>query len=397
MKINYIIPNMTPGQPKSAGTMVVYEYIKGLAERGHDVTVVALEYFGHSPSDANFKGRVIVPPKKYLTKKRFERIPRAIIRRIAPSLPQRLEKRKSATQRETSFVRDRFESLRRAIPLVPDCDANIATSYQTALAVYFSGKGVPFYFMQSFEEYFAGDCVAPDFAFKDSSLSYILPLRKIANSTWLKQEVEKRHPQDRVMAVIPNGIHTDFFYPRNVKKDPANVKIISYGGREFVRKGFLDAAKAMQIVRKKYPAIEWDVFGDALLPPDNDLARYHPVGFVAQDKLAVIYSACDILLYTSWFDSFPMVPIEAMACGLGVVTTPLGAEDYARDGDNCLIVPPKSPEASAKAVIELIENKPLRDRLGKNGIETAKKFTWKRAVDEMEDIILRGADISTRS
>lgn len=388
MRINYVINDIGPIQSFSGGSLCIFEYINRLTEKGHDVTVVPLQYYGH-PKEFTFKGKIIATKKKFSIMEKSKWVTTAIIRRINPHLLQRYEERKSPAEVKASYIRYRFESLSNGIKLIPDCDVNIATSYQTALAVYLSGKGIPFYFMQHFEQYFANDSPAPDFSLKDASLTYILPLNKIANSTWLKLEVEKHYPQEKVVAVVTNAINTDIFYPRNVKKIPSKITVVSYGGRKFAWKGFPDAVKAMKIVREKYPDIEWLVYGDALVPPDNDIARYTAVGFVAGDELAKVYSAGDIMLCPSWYESFPLFPLEAMACGLAVITTPFGTEDYARDGKNCLIVSPKYPEEMARAVIRLIEDKTFSESLGKEGIKTAQRFTWERAVEKLEKILSR--------
>jgi glycosyltransferase involved in cell wall biosynthesis len=379
-----MLPYIGAHFPKSSGTMSIYRLINGLVDRGHGVTVVALEYDGEPKKDILFKGQVIHEKQKFSLLRTMRWGTSALMRRLSPGFLQRREERKLPPEVQAEFIRKRFERLGQAVNLIPECDANIASSYETALAVYLSGKGVPFYFMRNFEKYFAMNTPAPEFAEKDASISYTLPMVKLANSTWLKNEVEKHFPQEKVAAVIPNGIDTSVFYPRQDTKDPSKVRVISYSGRYFTWKGFADGAQAVKIVRRTYPDLEWKVFGDCSTPPDNDTAPYTPIGFVRHQKLAESYSACDIMLCPFWFESFPMYPLEGMACGLAVVTTPHGVEDYARDRENCLIVPPKSPEAMAEAVIELIEDQELRKKLGEEGIRTAQQFDWNETVDKLE-------------
>jgi glycosyltransferase involved in cell wall biosynthesis len=77
-----------------------------------------------------------------------------------------------------------------------------------------------------------------------------------------------------------------------------------------------------------------------------------------------------------------------MACGVPVVTTDCGGiRDYAVDGYNALIVPPGDPKAVADAVLKILKNDKLREKLIEHGIETAKQWTWDKVVDKFEQAI----------
>jgi glycosyltransferase involved in cell wall biosynthesis len=93
-----------------------------------------------------------------------------------------------------------------------------------------------------------------------------------------------------------------------------------------------------------------------------------------------------VLVSASWYESFPLPPLEAMACGLPVITTPYGTEDYAFDGVNAIVVPPQDPKVLAEAIIRLLDDKDLREKLSKEGLNTAKKFTWDKTTDKVEEL-----------
>jgi glycosyltransferase involved in cell wall biosynthesis len=70
-------------------------------------------------------------------------------------------------------------------------------------------------------------------------------------------------------------------------------------------------------------------------------------------------------------DGLPNVLVEAMACGLPVVTTPVsGIPELVRDGVNGLLVPPDDPDAVAAALHRLFADRALAERLGNAGRET---------------------------
>jgi glycosyltransferase involved in cell wall biosynthesis len=77
-----------------------------------------------------------------------------------------------------------------------------------------------------------------------------------------------------------------------------------------------------------------------------------------------------------------------MACGTALVTTDNGGcRDYAFDGETCLVVPPGQPQQIADGIMRLFEHEPLRLRLSMAGHEFVQRFTWQRAIDQLEAVI----------
>ena len=105
----------------------------------------------------------------------------------------------------------------------------------------------------------------------------------------------------------------------------------------------------------------------------------------SDDKLAELYSSSDLFVFPSHIEGYGLPPLEAMACGTPVVTTDCrGVRDYVVDGENAVIVPPKEPEAIAKSILKVFNDDDLRKKMVKNGLETAKMYTWERVVDVFE-------------
>jgi glycosyltransferase involved in cell wall biosynthesis len=73
------------------------------------------------------------------------------------------------------------------------------------------------------------------------------------------------------------------------------------------------------------------------------------------------------VLCPSWYESFPLLPIEAMACGTSVITTPYGTEDYAIDGHTAIVVRPRVVSDFVVALDGLVRLPELRQRLARNG------------------------------
>ena len=105
----------------------------------------------------------------------------------------------------------------------------------------------------------------------------------------------------------------------------------------------------------------------------------NPFKFIARSKLFV---------FPSLWEGFPYALIEAMACGVAVVTTDCGGNmDYVIDCYNALVVPPGNPEVIARAALRILRDNKLKEELIEGGMETAKHWTWDKMVDKFEEAI----------
>lgn len=89
-------------------------------------------------------------------------------------------------------------------------------------------------------------------------------------------------------------------------------------------------------------------------------------GWVGPASVASLIASADILVLPSFAENLPVSVIEGMAAGLAVVATPVGAvEDIITDGDTGLLVPPGDVPALTDALMRLVNDPQLRERLGK--------------------------------
>lgn len=361
MKINYTMF----GTGLTGGVRVLLEIANRLIERGHEVTITSLG------SENDHKWFPLKATTIYVKRSKCVSGIRYISRRYLNS------------EWLNSYPQAEIKKLAEFIP--DDIDINVATLCFTAYSVFISEKGIPFYHMQHYEPLFFDD----QFLKKLAEGTYYLPLNKIANSIWLRNVMKEKYGIEP--PIVNPGIDHNVFYPREVEKEDGKLRVVAFG-RQARWKGFPELLKAMEIVMKQRKDVELIVYG-VKKPNYPSNVRYTFIERPSDDELAKLYSSADVVVLASWYESFPLPPIEAMACGAPVVTTRYGTEDYAFHEKNALVVPPKDPKALADAILRLLGDEDLREQFRKEGPKTAKQFTWDKTVDKVEKLFkdaLRG-------
>jgi len=113
-------------------------------------------------------------------------------------------------------------------------------------------------------------------------------------------------------------------------------------------------------------------------------------GFVHKSEKVLYYKSADVLVLPSLYEVFGIVNLEAMACNVPIVASKIGGiPDVVKDGENGLLVPPRDSEALADAIIYLLKNKDIRERMGENGRKLVEeKYTWKKVAEETDKLYL---------
>ena len=186
------------------------------------------------------------------------------------------------------------------------------------------------------------------------------------------------------LPVVNPAVDHEFFFPRDIEKDTEKLRVVAFG-KQTRWKGFPELLEAMKTVMSKVKNVEFIVYGGSR-PDYPSSVPYTFLQSPSDEQLATLYSSADVVVTSSWYESFPLPPIEAMACGAPVVTTQYGTEDYAFDEQNALVVPPRDPLSLANAIERLLEEDNLREQFKREGPKTAKLFTWNKTVDQVEKI-----------
>jgi glycosyltransferase involved in cell wall biosynthesis len=100
-------------------------------------------------------------------------------------------------------------------------------------------------------------------------------------------------------------------------------------------------------------------------------------GYLQDEELCGLYSACTAFIYPSLYEGFGLPPLEAMACGAPVITsrTPALMETV---GNAARLVDPKDVDEIARAMTEFLSDKKVREHYAELGNVHIKKFSWKQ-------------------
>lgn len=196
---------------------------------------------------------------------------------------------------------------------------------------------------------------------------------------------------DRI-AVIPCGVDTELFQPM----DPAKAKdllelppdpLLLYVGRLQPIKGLETLLEAMTTVPERACLL---IVGGEHDEPENGhgaalrqrvaaLGLEKRVRFLRaqpQRRLRLFYAAADATVMPSYYESFGMVALEAMACGSPVVASRVGGlTTTVQDGVTGRLVPEGDPVALAAAIISLLDG-PDGRRLGQQATRWAAEHRW---------------------
>lgn len=195
-------------------------------------------------------------------------------------------------------------------------------------------------------------------------------------------------PYRKKYEILNPAIEHSVFYPREKLNDnKIHITALGKGGWKNA-KLIYDAVNEIREKKLTDKPIVLHFFGHRVpegINVDNHNTLFHKD--ISDEELAKLYSNSHIQITASVAESFPLPPLEAMACGTAVITTPYGTEDYAIDGYNALIVKPNNKSELINAILELIHNEKKRDQIAKNGIITASKFNYKDQAKKWSELL----------
>lgn len=233
---------------------------------------------------------------------------------------------------------------------------------------------------------------------------------ELAQLQWLYQA------NPRKIVIIPPGVDVSRFYPipndeaREIIGAPPCRDSLLFVGRIEPLKGIDTLINALGLMERDGANVCLLVIGgEAEERADAEMERLRKMreqagveglvtflGKRGQDTLPYYYSAAEAVVVPSYYESFGMVALEAMACGRPVVASQVGGLAFlVQDGVTGFTVPVDEPEALAERLTMLLDDPALRARMGAQAAATAQEFRWERIAERIlrlyENVLAAGA------
>lgn len=109
-------------------------------------------------------------------------------------------------------------------------------------------------------------------------------------------------------------------------------------------------------------------------------------GFIADEDKVAVYNLATLFVYPSFFEGFGFPPLEAMNCGVPVITSNNSSFPEIA-GDAAVMVDPDKPDEICQAMKGILLDKKLQEKLRERSVEQAKKFNWKKTAQEFLDTL----------
>lgn len=221
-------------------------------------------------------------------------------------------------------------------------------------------------------------------------------VKRLFAKFWMKNLVDKLKRLDQLVVltdksmaswpelsnvtVIPDPITIEVKSPE-VKSEKCSKRVVTIG-RYAYQKGYDLLLQAWAEVVRQYPDWTLDIYGmgdqtgyrQLMTDMGVDVYRCHLNGPV--EDVTKVYLNSSIFVLSSRFEGFGLVLVEAMACGLPVVSfdCPAGPDEIITDSVDGILVPSGDVHVLAEKLIALMADEELRKRLGQQARQSAKRY-----------------------
>ncbi len=198
--------------------------------------------------------------------------------------------------------------------------------------------------------------------------------------------------RDDRIKVIYHGV-SDHFFVKPRQAHSFEFPYILYTGNLKPHKNLALLLKAFSLVREKYPDLRLILVGfeenKAFIHTVNELRLQERIlvkGFLSNEDMTQFIDGAEFFVFPSLYEGFGLPPLEAMARGKAVLSSPGGSLREIL-GENALYFDPESHEELAAKMALLLEDEELRKKYQEKGYGHSRSFRWKRAVEEYLKIL----------
>lgn len=261
----------------------------------------------------------------------------------------------------------------------PSADFILPNFYPTVFPAWHSKKGQVVRLSLVYEPF----CVAEADVSKST---YSIEVPMITISQWQRQLILSETGRDS--AVISGGVDSAFFHPSPKFSTQTGRKTIFHimRGPGYTFKGNADFLEACTRLKERIPFDIWVVNPEGVTFDPS--LPFKIMTAASDEEMGLLYARSDLFVYSSYYESFALPPLEAMACGTAVITSDCGGNrDYTINGENCIVVQPSDVRALTDKMYYLLTNDNERLRLANAGQQAAQSWTWQRTAEQVETFL----------
>ena len=366
MKIGIYNPRV--GIAEAGGTETFIRSIVPYLTKEHEITIYC---GGGDFVDAFSELDVEVRPIPFNAK---EDTTNSVLTRFSPALPAEVESTSMFVNAKRS---NQFEHIEREMDVVSTHyyldNLLVSNVVETPTVFHFPGLGHPSIRWKAMARFADPDC-------------YLANSESTAERSkdWLNIETD---------GVVYPGIDLDQFTPDCEPAFHDDRFVVLYVGRLDTGKGLPDLIDAQP---KLSDEIALYIVGEGKIKSQlkdqvnrkgiNDSVSF--LGAVSHEEIHRYYAASDVFCLPSYHEGFGMVNVEAMACGVPVISTSVDAvKEYITHEKNGILVEPGDVNSIANSIFRLQKSIDLREKLKLNGLETAKQFAWSNQAKKLQKYV----------
>jgi glycosyltransferase involved in cell wall biosynthesis len=217
----------------------------------------------------------------------------------------------------------------------------------------------------------------------------ISKLKRLDTFIVLTEEDKQAWPELQNVIVIPDPLS---FIPDQISSLMKR-RVIAVG-RYHYQKGFDLLLKAWKIVERQYTDWQLAIYGQGCKEPYERLAKELKIDLSRCNlngptpDIQKEYVNSSLFVFSSRYEGFGMVLVEAMACGLPVVSyaCPCGPKDIVKDGEDGLLIEKENVDALAKGLMSLMCNDSLRRSMAMSAKENVMRFRMEHIAQQWRTV-----------
>jgi len=227
-------------------------------------------------------------------------------------------------------------------------------------------------------------------------INYNLADILVAESEGLARQIESGKYGGKPIANGALFVDTEAFTLKTELSKRTNT--VGYFGALTEYKGVVNLFKAISLILKQRDDVRFVIGGEgpALAEAEKYLggiqgAQYSKVtivGKIAHETMVDFLNESKLVVLPSYGEGLPNIVLEAMACGVVILATPVGGvPDVIIDGETGFIMQDNSPECIAENIIRVLANPDLEEISGNARVLIEKEFTYEKAIERFGNIL----------